>query len=107
MASTFPEETDGSTHVKPHCKQSETLLTESLFLFTESKEDVKRSLLRLMQQRTNQLSLSGEVEGYRTSELQPGQPRDQCQREIQSLENKYSDQETDSLKPYSSLNPCT
>lgn len=39
-----------------------------------------------MQQRTDQLSLSGEVEGYRTSEWRPSPPRDQRQGEVQRLD---------------------
>lgn len=55
------------------------------YSFTESKEDVIRPLLCLVQQRTDQLSLSGEVEGHGMSDLHPLHPRDQGQGQIQSL----------------------
>lgn len=58
---------------------------------TYSKQDVVSPLLRLMQQWTDQRSLSGEVEGNGMAEPGPGFPRDQGQGESQSLKMSTPD----------------
>lgn len=52
---------------------------------TKSKQDVICSLLCLVEQRPNQLSLRGDVERQRTPQLHPRQPRDHWQGQIWSL----------------------
>lgn len=54
-----------------------TTFFHSMFEFlTKSKQDVICSLLRLVEQRPDQLSLRGDVERQRTPQLHPRQPRD-------------------------------
>lgn len=54
-----------------------TTFHHSMFEFlTKSKQDVICSLLRLVEQRPDQLSLRGDVERQRMPQLHPRQPRD-------------------------------
>lgn len=65
---------------------SNQLQTHAGVFLTESEQDVKSSLLRLVQQRPHQFPLAHQLEGHRLSQFGSSQPRYQVQHEVQCLQ---------------------